>query len=268
MSKDNEDLRIFATAIRTLSADMIEKAKSGHPGGPLGLADLAAVLWLKFLKFDPQDLHWDDRDRFVLSGGHCSALLYSLLHFSGAGLSMDDIKQFRQFGSKCPGHPERGVTPGVEVTTGPAGQGFAMAVGMALSFALGAIIAGVAFFRGDWLASIFAKDPEVVSAAWEYLKAYAIDTLLVSFYFCFNGYFNGLGQTRFVMIQGLIGAFCVRLPFSYWMSRLEPVSLFRIGLAIPLSSVVQIALCSGWFVYIHSAKRPGNALDTRRGGGM
>ena len=127
----------------------------------------------------------------------------------------------------------------------------AMLCGMMISFSMGLVIGTFAFFRGDVLAGLFARDPEVVAAAAEYLKAYAIDTLLVSFFFCFNGYFNGLGETRFVMIQGLVAAFGVRLPFSWLMSRLEPVSLFRIGLAIPLSSVCQIAMCLFWFVVVH-----------------
>jgi len=127
----------------------------------------------------------------------------------------------------------------------------AMLGGMLISFCMGLAIGGFAFFRGDLLAGLFARDPQVVAAAWEYLKAYAIDTLLVSFYFCFNGYFNGVGETRFVMLQGLISAFLVRLPVSYLMSRIEPVSLFRIGLAIPISSVTQIIMCLLWFRHIH-----------------
>lgn len=127
----------------------------------------------------------------------------------------------------------------------------AMLGGMLISFSMGLVIGGFAFFRGDILAGLFARDPEVIAAAAEYLKAYAIDTLLVSFFFCFNGYFNGIGETRFVMAQGLISAFLVRLPFSYIMSRLEPVSLFRIGLAIPMSSVTQIVMCLLWFRHIH-----------------
>ena len=123
----------------------------------------------------------------------------------------------------------------------------AMQIGMLISFGIGLCMAAAAFFRGDVLCSWFAKDPEVIANAWDYLRAYAIDTLLVSFYFCFNGYFNGYGETRFVMVQGMIGAFCVRLPVSFLMSRVRPVSLFRIGLAIPLSSIVQIALCLCYF---------------------
>ena len=127
----------------------------------------------------------------------------------------------------------------------------AMLGGMLISFSMGLVIGGFAFFRGDLLAGLFARDPEVIAAAAQYLKAYAIDTLLVSFFFCFNGYFNGIGETRFVMFQGLISAFLVRLPFSWLMSRIQPVSLFRIGLAVPLSSVTQIAMCLVWFVHIH-----------------
>ena len=120
-------------AIRILSAEAIEKAKSGHPGLPMGCAPIAYTLFQNFLKFNAKDLTWQNRDRFVLSAGHGSALYYSLLHLYGMGLTMEDLKQFRQFGSKTPGHPEYGHTAGVETTTGPLGQGIANAVGMALA---------------------------------------------------------------------------------------------------------------------------------------
>jgi transketolase len=119
--------------IRFLSVDMVQKADSGHPGLPLDAAPMAYVLWTSFLKYNPRNPEWVDRDRFVLSAGHGSALLYSLLHLTGYALSLDDIRQFRQWGSKTPGHPERGHTQGVEVTTGPLGQGMSNAVGMAIA---------------------------------------------------------------------------------------------------------------------------------------
>jgi transketolase len=123
----------LANAIRILSIDAVEQAQSGHPGMPLGMADIATVLWKKFLRFNPKNPHWFNRDRFVLSNGHGSMLLYSLLHLTGYNLSIDELKNFRQLDSKTPGHPELGHTPGVETTTGPLGQGLANAVGMALA---------------------------------------------------------------------------------------------------------------------------------------
>ena len=119
--------------LRFLSVDMVQKADSGHPGLPLDAAPMAYVLWTRFLKHHPANPQWADRDRFVLSAGHGSALLYSLLHVTGYGLTIDDLRQFRQWGSKTPGHPERGHTDGVEITTGPLGQGLANAVGMAIA---------------------------------------------------------------------------------------------------------------------------------------
>ncbi len=119
--------------LRFLSVDMIQKADSGHPGLPLGAAPMAWVLWNRLLKYNPANPEWPDRDRFVLSAGHGSALLYSLLFLTGYDVSLEDIKQFRQWGSRTPGHPERGHTPGVEVTTGPLGQGFGNAVGLAIA---------------------------------------------------------------------------------------------------------------------------------------
>jgi len=119
--------------LRLLSVDMVEKAKSGHPGMPLGAAPFVYTLWNKFLHHNPKNPKWYNRDRFILSAGHGCALLYSLMHLSGSGLSMDDLKTFRQWGSKTPGHPEYGVTAGIEATTGPLGQGFAMGVGMAIA---------------------------------------------------------------------------------------------------------------------------------------
>ena len=123
----------IVNAIRFLSIDAVEKAKSGHPGAPMGMADIAYVLWKKFLKHNPNNPNWINRDRFVLSNGHGSMLLYSLLHLTGYKLSISDIKNFRQLNSITPGHPECDITPGVETTTGPLGQGLANAVGMAIA---------------------------------------------------------------------------------------------------------------------------------------
>jgi transketolase len=125
--------RELANAIRVLSMDAVQKANSGHPGAPMGMADIAEVLWRDFLKHNPTNPHWVDRDRFILSNGHGSMLIYSLLHLTGYDLSIDDLKQFRQLHSKTPGHPEYGYTPGVETTTGPLGAGISNAVGMAIA---------------------------------------------------------------------------------------------------------------------------------------
>ena len=125
--------RELANAIRALSMDAVQRAKSGHPGMPMGMADIAEVLWNDYLRHNPANPGWFNRDRFVISNGHGSMLLYSLLHLSGYDLPMEEIKNFRQLHSKTPGHPELGVTPGVETTTGPLGQGLANAVGMALA---------------------------------------------------------------------------------------------------------------------------------------
>lgn len=127
------DNRALANALRMLAIDAVEQAKSGHPGAPMGLADIAQVLWNRYLKHNPADPRWPDRDRFILSNGHSSMLLYALLHLSGYDLPLDELKRFRQLHSKTPGHPEVGVTRGVETTTGPLGQGLANAVGMALA---------------------------------------------------------------------------------------------------------------------------------------
>ena len=125
--------RTCVNTLRFLAVDAVEKAKSGHPGLPLGAAPMAYVLWDRFLRHNPADPKWSNRDRFVLSAGHGSALLYALLHLSGYDLPIEELQRFRQWGSRTPGHPEHGLTPGVEATTGPLGQGFAMGVGMAIA---------------------------------------------------------------------------------------------------------------------------------------
>ena len=130
--RDQLDLLCINT-IRTLSMDMVQKANSGHPGTPMALAPLAYVLWTKSMRYNPRNPHWFNRDRFVLSAGHASVLQYALLHLTGYDLTLDDLKSFRQWGSKTPGHPEYEVTPGIETTTGPLGQGFMNAVGMAIA---------------------------------------------------------------------------------------------------------------------------------------
>ena len=124
----------LANAIRALSMDAVQKAKSGHPGAPMGMADIAEVLWNKHLKFNPSNANWADRDRFVLSNGHGSMLIYSLLHLTGFDLSIEELRNFRQLHSKTPGHPEYGYADGVETTTGPLGQGISNAVGTAVSY--------------------------------------------------------------------------------------------------------------------------------------
>ena len=135
---------LIIQTIRTLSMDAVQQANSGHPGAPMGLAPLAYTIWDRFLKFNPRNPDWPDRDRFILSAGHASMLLYSMLHLTGYDISIDDIKNFRQLHSKCAGHPEYGLAPGVESTTGPLGQGVATSVGMAIA--------------EKWLASYFNRD--------------------------------------------------------------------------------------------------------------
>jgi len=123
----------LANSIRALAMDAVEVAKSGHPGMPMGMAEIAVALWKRHLRHNPSNPAWFNRDRFVLSNGHGSMLLYSLLHLTGYALPLEELKRFRQLGSRTPGHPERGIAPGVETTTGPLGQGLANAVGMALA---------------------------------------------------------------------------------------------------------------------------------------
>ena len=125
--------KMLANAIRALSMDAVQKANSGHPGAPMGMADIAEVLYNDFLRHNPANPEWSDRDRFVMSNGHGSMLLYSVLHLSGYDVSIDDLKNFRQLHSKTPGHPECGDAPGIETTTGPLGQGVTNAVGMAIA---------------------------------------------------------------------------------------------------------------------------------------
>ncbi len=127
------EFSLVANTLRGLAMDAVQKAKSGHPGMPMGMADVATVLWLKHLNYSPVETDWPDRDRFVLSAGHGSMLLYGMLHLAGYALPIEEVKQFRQWGSQTPGHPEYGHTPGVETTTGPLGQGIANAVGMAIA---------------------------------------------------------------------------------------------------------------------------------------
>ena len=130
---DLEGHRQAANTIRGLTIDAVQKAGEGHPGMPMGMADVAVVVWSHFLRHNPQDPKWPDRDRFVLSAGHGSMLIYSLLHLSGYDLPLEELKQFRQWGSETPGHPENFHTVGVETTTGPLGQGITNAIGMALA---------------------------------------------------------------------------------------------------------------------------------------
>src|SRR4051812_3109646 len=144
-----------ANAIRALAMDAVEAAKSGHPGMPMGMAEIAVALWGRHLRHSPRNPHWPNRDRFVVSNGHGSMLLYALLHLTGYDLPLDELRRFRQLGSKTPGHPEFGVTPGVETTTGPLGQGLANAVGMALAERL--------------LASEFNRPGHIIVDHWTYV---------------------------------------------------------------------------------------------------
>jgi len=155
-SADDQD-RLCINTIRMLSIDAVQKADSGHPGMPMGAATMAYVLWTRHLHHNPRNPAWPDRDRFVLSAGHASMLLYSLLFLTGYDLTMDDIEQFRQWKSRTPGHPERGCTPGVEVTTGPLGQGFANSVGLAIA--------------ERWLAATFNRQGDDVVDHWTYVLA-------------------------------------------------------------------------------------------------
>src|ERR671929_211131 len=125
--------QLCINTIRALSIDAVQRAESGHPGLPLGAAPMAYLLWTRFMRHNPRNPKWQGRDRFILSAGHGSMLLYSLLHLTGYDLPMEELQRFRQLGSKTPGHPEAGLTPGVEVTTGPLGQGFGNGVGMAMA---------------------------------------------------------------------------------------------------------------------------------------
>jgi transketolase len=151
----------MADALRALAIDAVEAAKSGHPGMPMGMADAATALWTRFLKFDAADPRWPDRDRFVLSAGHGSMLLYGLLHLTGhAGMGVEELKRFRQLHSPAAGHPEYGEHPGIETTTGPLGQGLATAVGMAMAERLLAARFGDGLVRPPHLGGRLRRRPD------------------------------------------------------------------------------------------------------------
>ena len=151
----------MANAIRALAMDAVEQAKSGHPGLPMGAADIATVLFTRFLNFDPADPTWPDRDRFVLSAGHGSMLIYAVLHLLGyEAMTLDELRRFRQIGSKTPGHPENFITPGVETTTGPLGQGLANAVGMAIAEAHLAAVVRARGRRSSHLCARLRRRPD------------------------------------------------------------------------------------------------------------
>ncbi|HEY7724169.1 MAG TPA: transketolase, partial [Anaeromyxobacteraceae bacterium] len=174
--------------IRFLAADAVQQANSGHPGMPMGAADMAFVLWTRHLRFDPSDPRWLGRDRFVLSAGHGSMLLYALLHLAGFDMPMEELKRFRQLGSRTPGHPEFGHTPGVEVTSGPLGQGFGNAVGMALGQAMLSARLG----PGNPL-----EDAQVYALAGDGCMMEGVSAEAASF----AGH-NRLGRDRFVLSAG------------------------------------------------------------------
>ena len=129
----NQDTTLMANAVRALAMDAVQQANSGHPGAPMGMAEIAVALWGRHLSHNPANPQWANRDRFVLSNGHASMLVYALLHLTGYDLALSELRNFRKLHSKTPGHPEVGVTPGIETTTGPLGQGLTNAVGMALA---------------------------------------------------------------------------------------------------------------------------------------
>ena len=173
MTATMQDLTPVANTIRGLAMDSVQKANSGHPGMPMGMAEVAAVLWTEFLRWSPEEPEWQGRDRFVLSGGHGSMLLYSLLHLADYPVSLNDLKNFRQLHSNTPGHPEFGDTVGVETTTGPLGQGFANAVGMAIASKMAVartgneLVGGRVFVTvgdGDYLRGYYATSTVGVSA--------------------------------------------------------------------------------------------------------
>jgi len=152
--------------IRTLAMDAVERANSGHPGTPMALASAAYVLWTRLMRYNPGDPHWFDRDRFVLSNGHASMLLYALLHLRGFDLSLDDIRRFRQWGSKTPGHPEHAHVPGVDTTTGPLGQGLMNASGMAIAEAhLAAVLNRPGHTLVDHHTFVFCSDGDFMEGA-------------------------------------------------------------------------------------------------------
>src|SRR5512146_903095 len=151
--------RDMANALRALAMDAVQAANSGHPGMPMGMAEIALALWSRHLRHNPADTHWANRDRFMLSNGHGSMLLYGLLHLTGYALPIEELKRFRQLGSKTPGHPEYGMTPGVETTTGPLGQGLGNAVGMALASRMAdARFAAGGFSPAGWRVFAIAGD--------------------------------------------------------------------------------------------------------------
>src|SRR5438093_13245610 len=155
--------RLTIDTIRFLAVDAVEQAKSGHPGMPMGMADAAFVLWTRFLRYQPNDPLWPDRDRFVLSAGHGSMLLYAILHLAGYDLPLEELRRFRRLGSRTPGHPERGLTPGVETTTGPLGQGFGNAVGLAAAGKmLGALFNDASFSPVDYRVIALAGDGDMM----------------------------------------------------------------------------------------------------------